>query len=89
MARPGPNRRAVDATIHDLRAAGRLSGEHSATLQLARSLASAVDASPENAALVREYRGALNDLLDLAVDRTDEFVSLVERLRAPVGDTAN
>lgn len=89
MARPGSNRRAVEATVRDLDAAGRLGQEHQAIIQLARSLASAVDASPDNAALFREYRGALTDLLALATERGDAFAELVDRLRAPVGDAAN
>ncbi len=87
--RPGPNRRAVDDTVRDLRKAGHLTAQHRALVTLATSLAAAVDAEPENASLWREYRGAIGDLGKLVRDEGDAFVDLVTRLRTPVGDAAN
>lgn len=81
----GANRRAVNATLKWLKE--KMRAEDEALAQLARSLADAVDKEPGNAALWREYRGAISTLLELAKDDTDSYADFIERLRAPVGDT--
>lgn len=88
-ATPGPNRRALDDTVADLRKAGHVAAQHGALVQLALSLASAVDAEPDNASLWREYRGAVSDLLGLVRDEGDAFAALVDRLRTPLVDAKN
>ena len=85
----GPNRKAINATVRDLRTGGHLAPHHEALVQLALSLAGAVDAEPDNASLWREYRGAVTDLARLVRDEGDAFADLIGRLRTPVGDAAN
>ena len=87
--RRGVNRRAVDATLADLRAQGRLSEGHSAVVQLIRSLADAVDRAQGNASLWREYRAGLLDLERATRTDPDGYADLIGSLRAPVGDTEN
>ena len=86
---PSTNRQAADATLKILADNARLTEQDEALVHLVRSLASAVDADPQNASLWREYRAAVNDLLKLGRDDTDAFSDLISRLRTPVGDQAN
>lgn len=75
----GPNRRAVDATLRGLDGPAAL-------IQLARSLADAVDRDPNNATLWREYRLAIADLTKHE-GQGDGLADLIGRLSATVGDT--
>ena len=73
----------------------RLSDETEALVALARGLAAAVDAAPENAALWREYRAAVTVLSEVGADGdidddTQAFVLSVRTpVRAPVGHPTN
>ena len=87
-ARHGPNRRATETTLKALRAAGRLEPVDAAHEQLVRSLADAVDASPENAALWKQYREALADMRKPEDDDGGLEAALASiRGAAAVGDT--
>lgn len=89
MPKRGTNRAAVDDTLRSISESGRLGDDHGALVQACRSLADAVDAAPDNASLWREYRGALAELAELTRAEDDAFAALYDRLRAPMGDTAN
>lgn len=93
MSRTGSNLRALNRTARKLDLADADAG----LLELARSLARAVDADPcsecgagQNAALWKEYRAALTDLMeagatDDADDDTKQFrLAVVTPVRAPL-----
>lgn len=68
--RSRPNATGLNKTLRHLQTAGKVKAEHAAAVALAKSLAAAVDADPcrecgagQNAALWREYRAAVADLL--------------------------
>lgn len=84
----GPVRRALDATLKALKELGRLEAVDGALVALCRSTASAVDKSPERAALVKEYRECLVLLASLGPDDGDALDDLLAALRSPVGDEA-
>lgn len=85
---PGPNEQAL---VRTLTAMGREEDADAARFQMLRSLAIAVDLQPTRAALWKEYREAINDLMKEAGDADDKLTKAVEALRAAseVGDTAN
>lgn len=62
-------------------------------MALARGLAAAVDAAPENAALWREYRAAVTTLTEVGADHDvdDDTQAFLLRIRTPmrskVGDS--
>ena len=93
MGRPASNRTGLERTIKALDAAGRLDDTDQALLALARSLAAAVDAEPENAALAREYRAALVALSAAGADNIDDdtrqFLLTVRTPRTAVGNGAD
>lgn len=92
MARKLSNGAGLERTIKALADAGRVGPEDEALVALARGLAAAVDAAPENAALWREYRAAVATLAEVGADDVDDATQqfLVEirtpQLRAPLGD---
>jgi hypothetical protein len=90
VGRPASNKTGLERTVKALDAAGRLDDTDQALLALARSLAAAVDAEPENAALAREYRAALVALSTAGADNIDDdtrqFLLTVRTPRAPMGD---
>ena len=68
----GRNERAVTATLKELKTNGSLGLVPKALVELVRSLASAVDEEPGNAALFREYRASLDDLREAASASVDD-----------------
>ena len=92
MPRRASNATGLERTLKALTAAGRLDDADQALVALARSLAVAVDAEPENAALAREYRAALVALSSAGSDNLDddtrEFILSIRtpQLRTPVRD---
>lgn len=92
----GRNERAVNRTLRDLKTAGQLDAVPAALVELCKSLASAVDDEPSNAALFREYRAALDDLREAAEgvpdhDAANFLISIQtpRRGRASMGDSAD
>lgn len=95
-----PNLTGLNKTLRTLGKTGKIRDDHAAGIALARALAAAVDADPcgkcgagQNAALWREYRAAVNDLLaalgagDELDDDTKRFLVTVQTpRRAEVGD---
>lgn len=51
-----------------------------------RSLAACVDAEPDKAAMWKEYRAALGDLMAMTEQDGDELEWLTDQLRAATGD---
>lgn len=92
MRRRASNAAGLECTIEALDAAGRLADTDQALVALARSLAVAVDAEPENAALAREYRAALVALSSAGSDNLDDdardFILSIRTpsVRTPVRD---
>jgi hypothetical protein len=85
----GRNRRAVAETVRALTSAGRLEPIDRAVVVAAEALADAVDASPDNASLWREFRAALADLREVGRDdHGDDIGALLDGLRAEVGDSS-
>jgi hypothetical protein len=81
----GRNRRAAERTIKALRAAGALAATDPARIEMLRSLADAVDACPDNAALWRQYREAEITLRE-AVTNDDSLTEFLAGLSGPLGD---
>lgn len=81
----GRNERAVNATLKDLKLTGSLTMVPKALVEMVRTVAASVDADPANAAMVREFRAALNDLREAAMaapdDDTAEFLFSVKTPR--------
>lgn len=72
VTRKVSNATGLEKTLKALTSAGRLEDADQALVALARCLATAVDAEPENAALAREYRAALATLLASGSDNIDD-----------------
>lgn len=93
MPRRASNVAGLERTIKALDGAGRLADFDQALLALARSLAAAVDAEPENAALAREYRAALVALSSAGADNIDDdardFLLTIRTPRASLGRDAD
>ena len=85
----GRNRTAADLTIAALLEANRLDATDSARIASLLALADAVDGSPENASLWREYRAAEASLREVHEDDNDDLAKLLEALSAPVRDPSN
>jgi hypothetical protein len=66
------NATGLEKTLKALTAAGRLDEDDGALVALARALAAAVDAEPDNAALFREYRQTLVALAAAGSDNIDD-----------------
>ena len=67
-------------TIEQLFIAGRLEKVDSATVEAARLLAVAVDSSPENANLWRQYREELLELRSIGAADRDDFDEMLDSL---------
>jgi hypothetical protein len=77
----------VETTISAL---NHLTEAHEALVTVCRSLAVAVDVAPRNAALWREYRGALGELANVGEEADSDGASLAHFLasvRTPVLDS--
>ncbi len=82
------NREAVESTIETLEGLGRLEGVDVGLLMLCRTAASALDAFPERATLVKEYRECLVLLAEVgANDDHDAFAELLADLHSEVRDS--
>lgn len=79
------NLEAMQKTVSRLRDGGRIPVEGEAVVQICLSLAAAVDAAPDNAALWREYRQAEAGLRGLDTLSGGEIDELIAALR----DTPN
>jgi hypothetical protein len=77
---------ATRATIRELDRQGRLAEADRAVAALALSSAGAVDETPGNAQLVRQYRDTLRMLMGLHADAADGSADLIASMRAAVGD---
>lgn len=93
--RATPNATGLNRTLRHLR--NRITPEHAAQVALAKALAAAVDVDPckvcgagQNAALWREYRAAVTDLLrevGAGDDLDDETARFRFEVQAPRGTT--
>lgn len=79
----GSNSVGLERTIKAM--ATRLDESSEALLALARGLAAAVDAAPDNAALWREYRAAVTALGEVGIDSDvdDDTQAFLLALRSP------
>jgi hypothetical protein len=84
----GPQREALEKTIEALRLAGRLDDVADARVQIARGLASAVDAQPDNPTIWREYRAAEKALREESENHADPFDQLIASIASEVGNTS-
>jgi hypothetical protein len=84
----GPQREALEKTIEALRSAGRLDDAADARVQIARGLASAVDAQPDNPTIWREYRAAEKALREESENHADPFDQLIASIASEVGNTS-
>ncbi len=75
----------IERTLKELRRLGRIEAIDAARVQMARSMATALDADPSNAALWRQYREALRELT--ANDDDGSADAALAELFAEVGDT--
>lgn len=82
----GPNRQALETTIEQLRDEGRLADVDAARIQIARGLASAVDAQPDNPVIWREYRQAEKSLREESELHADPFDNLIRNIEAEIRD---
>lgn len=78
----------LERTLAALELAGRLEEIDAAAVQMLRSLAAAIDANPEKAALYREYREALGEVRAAGDDSDDSLTQALAAIRgaAPMGD---
>lgn len=82
----GRIRTALEATIEELVAGGRLTGIDEARIQIARTLADTLDTEPISPQLWREYRAAEADLRKENDAHVDPFDDLLANLQAQVRD---
>lgn len=83
----GRNLEAAERTIRALRDLGRFEASDEARVTAVLSLARAVDADPANAALWREYRLSIREVLSDDEDANRELQRALDEIRsAPVGD---
>lgn len=80
----GSNATGLERTIKAM--AAQLDDTNEALVALARGLAAAVDAAPDNAALWREYRAAVTALMEVGSDGgiDDDTQAFLLALRSPV-----
>lgn len=81
----GANAEAMETTLTALQEMGRLEDVDAARVQALRSMAEALDAKPFNSQMWREYREALEAVLDDDSD-TGALEGLLSELSAPVRD---
>jgi hypothetical protein len=86
----GTNASELGRTLKYLKDNGRLETIDAALVQAARSLASAVDAEPDNASLWKQYREAVKDLTHHGRRSADDPVSAqLARLFAGANESAD
>lgn len=88
------NTAGLEKTLKALTTAGRLEDADQALVALTRSLAAALDAEPENAALAREYRAALSSLATVGMEQVDDdtrsfWLAVRTPVRPALGDSPN
>ena len=76
----------LEQTLRELRRLGRIEKVDAAAVQALRSMASALDGDPSNAALWRQYREALRELT--ADDTADLAAAAAAELYPEMGDEA-
>jgi len=81
----GPNAKAMEVTLTALEEMGRLEDVDAARVQALRSMAAALDAKPFNSQMWREYREALEAVLNDDSD-TGALEGLLAELSTPVRD---
>ena len=81
------NREAVEMTIEILHGLGRLEKIDSATVTIARLLASAVDETPNSYGLWKQYREAVAQLRGIGDSDDQDFTAYMEQLDAALRDT--
>jgi len=79
------NLQAVEAFIDNTYPDG-IPASDQPVVMAARSLAACVDAEPDKAAMWKEYRAALGDLMAMTEQDGDELEWLTDQLRAAAGD---
>ena len=82
----GRVRTALEATIAELNAIGRLGTLDSARVEIARVLADVIDLVEPSAILWREYRAAEKALREETNANQDPFDELLRNLQAPLRD---
>jgi thioesterase domain-containing protein len=80
----GSQAAALERTIDALREAGRLADVDEARIQIARGLAAATDAQPDNPTVWREYRAAERDLRKETEHNADPFDQLLTSIAAEI-----
>jgi hypothetical protein len=85
MIQGGPNAKAIDVTLGELRRGGRLEKIDEARVVALRSMAAALDQNPFNSQMWREYREAIEGLTRNDGD-SSSVDDLLDELSAPVRD---
>jgi len=82
----GRVRTALEVTLTELERLGRLTDTDAARVEIARTLADALDVEPASAILWREYRAAEKQLREETDAHRDPFDQLLESLSASIRD---
>lgn len=82
----GRVRTALEVTVAELERLGRLTDTDAARVEIARTLADALDSEPGSAILWREYRAAEKHLREETDAHGDPFDQLLASLSAQVRD---
>lgn len=82
----GRVRTALEVTVAELERLGRLNPTDAARVEIARTLADALDLEPGSAILWREYRAAEKQLREESNEHSDPFDQLLASLSAQVRD---
>lgn len=80
----GPVRAALEVTIGELQAAGRIGPVDAARIEIARTLATTLDAEPMSPSMWREYRAVEEALRKENDAQRDPFDELLASLSAEV-----
>lgn len=73
---------ALAETLGHLRTVGRIEAVDAAGVQALESMAAALDRDPSNAALWRQYRDALKDLLEADDDADSSLADALAEIRS-------
>lgn len=84
----GPNRKAAEQMLAELKRIGRLEAIDAAKVQALRSIADELDRKSSNSQMWREYRETIEGLMAGGGDDAG-LDELLEKLRAPVRDSAS
>lgn len=82
----GTNLGAIEEMIAVLRASGRLERVDAARVEIARTLARAVDEHPDNVGLWQQYRAAEQTLREVTDDSNDDLADLFRSFDSAVRD---